>query len=134
VYVDRSADVLAAAEAIVNSKAFDCSTICATEQSVVADEPIAGTLRAEMERLGAYWVSPAQKEALGRTVFNPGGGMNPRAVGKTPQQLAAPGIDVPAHARILVAELDRVGREDAQRGVLTTVLAGTSRRAGLGER
>ena len=124
VYVDRSADVLAAAEAIVNSKAFDCSTICATEQSVVADEPIAGTLRAEMERLGAYWVSPAQKEALGRTVFNPGGGMNPRAVGKTPQQLAAlAGIDVPAHARILVAELDRVGREEPLSAEkLTTVL------------
>jgi acetaldehyde dehydrogenase (acetylating) len=124
VYVDRSADVLGAAEAIVNSKAFDCSTICATEQSVVADEPIAGTLRAEMERLGAYWVSHAEKAALERTVFNPGGGMNPAAVGKTPQQLAKlAGIEVPAHARILVAELDRVGREEPLSAEkLTTVL------------
>ena len=124
VYVDRSADVLAAAEAIVNSKSFDCSTICATEQSVVADEPIAGTLRAEMERLGAHWVDPAQKAALERTVFNPGGGMNPAAVGKTPQQLARlAGIEVPAHARILVAELDGVGREEPLSAEkLTTVL------------
>jgi acetaldehyde dehydrogenase (acetylating) len=124
VYVDRSADVLAAADAIVNSKAFDCSTICATEQSVVADEPIAGALRAEMERLGAYWVSAAEKSALERTVFNPGGGMNPAAVGKTPQQLARlAGIEVPAHARVLVAELDRVGREEPLSAEkLTTVL------------
>ena len=50
--------------------------------------------------------------------------MNPRAVGKTPQQLAAlAGIDVPAHARILVAELDRVGREEPLSAEkLTTVL------------
>jgi len=124
VYVDRSADVMAAANAIVNSKAFDCSTICATEQAVVADEPIAATLRAEMERLGAYFVTPTQKAALERTVFNPGGGMNPGAVGKTPQQLAAlAGIDVPAHARILVAELSGVGREEPLSAEkLTTVL------------
>lgn len=124
VYVDRSADVLRAASAIVNSKSFDCSTICATEQSVVADAPIAVQLRAEMERLGAYFVTPAQKTALERTVFVPGGGMNPRAVGKSPQQLATlAGIDVPAHARILVAELTGVGREEPLSGEkLTTVL------------
>ena len=124
VYVDRSADVAAAAEAIVNSKSFDCSTICATEQSVVADEPIAGALRAEMERLGAHWVSPAGKAALERTLFTATGGMNPAAVGKTPQQLARlAGIEVPAGARILVAELSSVGREEPiSAEKLTTVL------------
>ena len=124
VYVDRSADVLAAAEAIVNSKSFDCSTICATEQSVVADEPIADALRAEMERLGAHWVGPADKTALERALFTPAGGMNPAAVGKTPQQLAQlAGIEVPARARILVAELSRVGREEPiSAEKLTTVL------------
>lgn len=124
VYVDRSADVAAAAEAIVNSKSFDCSTICATEQSVIADEPIAGALRLEMERLGAHWVGPADKAALERTLFTAGGGMNPAAVGKTPQQLARlAGIDVPTHARILVAELSVVGREEPiSAEKLTTVL------------
>jgi acetaldehyde dehydrogenase (acetylating) len=124
VYVDRSADVAAAAEAIVNSKSFDCSTICATEQSVVADEPIAAALRTEMERLGAHWVSPAEKAALERTLFTPTGGMNPAAVGKTPQQLARlANIDVPASARILVAELGSVGHEEPiSAEKLTTVL------------
>jgi acetaldehyde dehydrogenase (acetylating) len=124
VYVDRSADVLAAANAIVNSKSFDCSTICATEQAVVADEPIAAALRAEMERLGAYFVNPEQKAALERTVFNPGHAMNPRAVGKTPQQLAKlAGIEVPSRARVLVAELSGVGKQEPLSGEkLTTVL------------
>lgn len=124
VYVDRSADVLAAATAIVNSKAFDSSTICATEQSVVVDAPVAAQLRAEMERLGAHFVTATEKAALERTVFNPAGGMNPAAVGKTPQALAALArIEVPSNARILVAELTGVGREEPLSAEkLTTVL------------
>ena len=41
-YVDRSADLEKAARYIVASKAFDYSVICATEQAVIADKPIAG--------------------------------------------------------------------------------------------
>ena len=44
VYVDRSADIQQAARYIVASKAFDYSTICATEQAVIADRPIARPL------------------------------------------------------------------------------------------
>ncbi|HYN29123.1 MAG TPA: aldehyde dehydrogenase family protein [Dermatophilaceae bacterium] len=124
VYVDRSADVAAAASAIVNSKAFDSSVICATEQSVVADRPVAETLRAEMRRQGAHWVSAAEKRALERVLFTPGGGMDPVAVGRTPQQLATlAGFAVPASARILVADLEAVGRVEPLSGEkLTTVL------------
>lgn len=124
VYVDRSADVAAAARCIVSSKAFDCSVICATEQSVVVDRPVAAALRAEMAALGAHWVSAAEKVALERVLFTPSGGMDPTSVGKTPQQLAAlAGITVPGHARILVVDLDRVGRDEPLSGEkLTTVL------------
>jgi acetaldehyde dehydrogenase (acetylating) len=91
---------------------------------VVADEPIAPQLRAEMQQLGAYWVSGADKQALERALFTPAGGMDPQAVGKTPQQLARiAGIDVPPHARILVADLEQVGRDEPLSGEkLTTVL------------
>lgn len=124
VYVDRSADVKKAAVDIVNSKAFDCSVICATEQSVVADKPIADQLRAEMEKHGAYWVNPEQKAALEKALFFPDGSINPRSVGQTPQKLAeVAGITVPASARILVADLDGVGKEHPlSREKLTTVL------------
>ncbi|MCU0271470.1 MAG: aldehyde dehydrogenase family protein [Acidimicrobiales bacterium] len=124
VYVDRSADVAAAARAIVNSKAFDCSVICATEQSVVADRPIAAELRAAMRREGAHWVSATDKRALERVLFTPSGAMDPTAVGRTPAQLATlAGISVPASARILVADLEAVGRTEPLSGEkLTTVL------------
>ena len=124
VWVDRSADVTKAAWDIVNSKAFDNSVICATEQSVIADRPIAAQLRAEMEKQGAYWVDDVQKRALAAALFKPNGALDARAVGKTPQQLARlAGIEVPPWARILVADLDRVGPEEPlSREKLTTVL------------
>lgn len=123
VYVDRSANIEKAAWDIVNSKAFDCSVICATEQCVVADLPIADRLRAEMEKNGAYWLPAEDVPRIEKTLFTPNG-INAKSVGKTPQQLARmAGIEVPKSARILVANLGGVGREHPLSGEkLTTVL------------
>ncbi len=125
VYVDRSADIKLAAKYIVSSKAFDNSVICATEQAVVADKPIAAQLRREMEAWGAYWVSKEQADALAKVLFRPNGAFNPDSVGQTPQTLAKmAGISVPDSARILVAPLERVGRDvPLSHEKLTTVLA-----------
>lgn len=124
VYVDRSADIEKAARYIVGSKAFDCSTICATEQAVVADKPIAARLAELMQAQGAYFVSDAQADALRRTLFHANGTINPATVGKNPQVLASmAGIDVPKTARILVARLNKVGKDEPlSREKLTTVL------------
>ena len=124
VYVDRSADLEQAAKYIVASKAFDYSVICATEQAVVADRPIAPRLAQLMEAEGAYFVNETQADALRAALFQPGGAINPAAVGKSPQYLAAmAGIQVPPHARILAARLNKVGREEPlSREKLTTVL------------
>jgi acetaldehyde dehydrogenase (acetylating) len=123
-FVDRSADVRRAAADIVNSKAFDHSTICATEQTVVADRPIAAQLRREMEAAGAHWLDPSQAERLGGLLFRSEGLMDARYVGRSPQDIGElAGIDVPAHARILVADLDGVGpAHPLSREKLTTVL------------
>ena len=123
-YVDRSADLEKAAKYIVASKAFDYSVICATEQAVIADRPIAGRLQQLMESEGAYFVDESQANALRKTLFYPDGGINVKSVGKSPQYLAAlAGIRVPAHARILVAKLSKVGREEPlSREKMTTVL------------
>ena len=123
-YVDRSADIKKAARYIVSSKSFDNSVICATEQSVVADRPIAAELRAEMERLGAYFVTSTEAKALVELLFFPNGAMNPKSVGQNPHTLAErAGIQIPASSRILVARLSQVGREEPlSREKLTTVL------------
>lgn len=124
VYVDRSADLRQAAKYIVASKAFDHSVICATEQAVVADKPIAAQLEELMKAEGAYFVDKDQAERLSRLLFTPGPLINPKTVGKSPQQLAQMcGISVPDSARILVARLSNVGREEPLSGEkLTTIL------------
>ena len=124
VYVDRSADLEKAARYIVGSKAFDYSTICATEQALIADRPIAGRLKELMIAQGAFWVFHEQAEALRSILFYPNGVINAASVGKSPQYLAAmAGFQVPESARILVADLNSVGKEEPlSREKLTTVL------------
>ncbi len=124
VYVDRSADIEKAAKYIVASKAFDHSTICATEQAVIADAPVASKLAELMQQQGAYFVNEGQANALRSTLFSPDGAIKPETVGKSPQYLAAmAGFSVPDSARILVARLKSVGREEPlSREKLTTVL------------
>ncbi len=124
VYIDRSADLRKAAKYIVASKAFDHSVICATEQAAVVDKPVAAQLEELMKAEGAFFVDPAQAQALARLLFPSGHLIDPKTVGKSPQQLAQMcGIQVPASARILVARLSGVGREEPLSGEkLTTVL------------
>ncbi|HNQ96277.1 MAG TPA: aldehyde dehydrogenase family protein [Anaerolineales bacterium] len=122
-YVDRSADVAKAAKYIVASKAFDHSVICATEQAVVADRPIAAQLEELMKAEGAYFVDDTVKQILAKNLFV-GHLPNPKSVGKSPQQLAQQyGFSVPDWARILVVRLNSVGRDEPLSGEkLTTVL------------
>lgn len=124
VYVDRSADIATAAEMIVDSKAFDCSTICATEQTVIADKPIADQLRRELQSRGAHWLKPDEAARLGAAMFRPNGLLIADFVGRTPQQLGQRvGFSVPESARILMADLEGVGpKHPLSREKLTTVL------------
>ena len=123
VYVDRSADVQRAAKYIVASKAFDHSVICATEQAVVADRPIAAQLEELMKAEGAYFADEATSKILAKNLFV-GHLPNPKSVGKSPQQLAQMyGVHVPDWARIIVCKLQGVGKDEPLSGEkLTTVL------------
>ena len=124
-YVDRTADIEKAARYIVASKAFDCSTVCATEQSVVADRPIAGQLKALMEKEGAYFTTPQETDLLRQLLFHPDGSMNTGVVGKPADYVAAmAGIKIPQNTRVLVTPLIKTGKEEPlSREKLTTVLA-----------
>lgn len=124
VYVDRSADVEKAARYIVASKTFDCSTICATEQAVIADAPIAERLMMFMKKEGAYFTNREETQRLRELLFHEDGGMNTATVGKPATYLAAlAGISVPKETRILVCPLESVGKDEPlSREKLTTVL------------
>lgn len=123
-YVDRSADIQQAARYIVASKAFDYSVICATEQAVVADLPIAADLKRLMEQEGAYFTNEQQAEQLRRLLFDSAGGMIQKTVGKSAMVLAdLAGFSVPPATRVLVSRLTKVGKEEPlSREKLTTVL------------
>jgi acetaldehyde dehydrogenase (acetylating) len=123
-YVDRSADLEKAARYIVASKAFDCSTICASEQSVVADKPIADKLAQLMQAQGAYFANEEQTGRLRKLLFHPNGAINARTVGKPAQTLAGmAGFSIPQSARVIVTRLTATGEsEPLSREKLTTVL------------
>lgn len=124
-YVDRSADIAKAARDIVNSKTFDYSTICSSEQSIVADAPIEKQLVGELERNGAFFMDDGQIAAMSKIIHKQDGLPNPSAVGKSPQVLAQmAGISVPSSARVLIARLKGIGPEwPLSREKLTSVLA-----------
>jgi acetaldehyde dehydrogenase (acetylating) len=124
VYVDRSADIEKAARYIVASKAFDYSTICATEQAVIADKPVARHLADLMRQEGAYFTSEQETEALSRLVFHADGSINTALVAKSASYIAAyANFKVPAETRILVTPLSKVGKQEPlSHEKLTTVL------------
>lgn len=111
-YIHRTADVQMAVKRILDSKTFDNGTVCASEQSIICDEDMAGDVQAEMERQGAYFLDDAERERLGRFILRANGTMNPEIVGRSVDTIAKlAGLDrVPAGARVLVARETGVGR------------------------
>ena len=124
VYVDRSADLDKAAKYIINSKSFDCSTICASEQAIVADKPIAVELKKRMIAQGAYFANEEQAERLRKLLFHPNGAINAATVGKPAQTVAGmAGFSIPQSARVIVTPLQITGKDEPlSREKLTTVI------------
>ena len=110
-YIEKTADIPLAVKRIVDSKTFDNGTICASEQSVVCDDDMKEAVQKEMERQGAYFLSPEQIAKLGKFILRANGTMNPMIVGKSAQVIAdLAGIEIPAGTKILVAQETGIGR------------------------
>ncbi len=124
-FVERSADLRQAASDIITGKTFDNGTICASEQSIVAEDCIADELIQYLKENGAYFLSPAETAKVSAVVMLPGCAMNPKAVGRDARTVAQmAGITVPDGTRCLVAPLGGVGKEwPLSHEKLTTVLA-----------
>lgn len=124
-FVERTADLKKAARDIVNSKSFDNGMICASEQAIIADEPIKEKLIAELQANGAYFLNKDEVQQVSRVVMTSSGGMVPALVGKAPRVIAEKaGIRVPEGTKVLVAPLEGYGPEyPLSYEKLTTVLA-----------
>jgi acetaldehyde dehydrogenase (acetylating) len=112
VFVERTADVPRAVENILTSKCFDNGTICASEQAVVVDAPVAKQVREEFEAQGGHFLSPAEAEQLAKVVATPQRTLNPQIVGKGVEVIARmAGINLPKGTRCIMAEVGGVGRD-----------------------
>ncbi|MFZ7101273.1 MAG: acetaldehyde dehydrogenase (acetylating) [Peptococcaceae bacterium] len=110
VFIERSANVKNAVRDIIASKTFDNGMICASEQAIIADEPIKDMVIAELKSQGAYILNTDEAEKIARIVMTPKGGMNAKFVGQLPHVLAqAAGIVIPDGTKLLIAPLDGYG-------------------------
>ncbi|MEY8303367.1 acetaldehyde dehydrogenase (acetylating) [Anaerosalibacter bizertensis] len=111
-YIERSADIKLAVKRIFASKTFDNGTICASEQSIVTEKIIEDKVKDEIERQGGYFLEGEKLEKIVEIMERPNGGMNPKIVGKSAQEIAdMVGIDIPEGTRVLLCEEKGIGKE-----------------------
>jgi acetaldehyde dehydrogenase (acetylating) len=110
--IERTADVPKAVQDILTGKCFDHGTICASEQAVVCDAPIEQAVRDQFKAQGAYFLSAAEADQLGRLVATPQRSLNPAIVGKSVEVITnMAGLSVPPGTRCLIADVAGVGRD-----------------------
>jgi acetaldehyde dehydrogenase (acetylating) len=109
-FIERSADIEAAVDAIMLSKTFDNGTICASEQSIITEDAICGKVVSAFERRGGYFIPEADLARLENLIVKPGGGLNTKIVGKNARHIAdLAGIGVPPGTRVLIGRQKNVG-------------------------
>lgn len=112
ILVDATAQLRAAAEQIVTSKAFDNSVLCTNESVLVVEESVADALQRELERAGAY-ILDAEAGARLRAYMFFNGHLNTEVVGKDAAWIAEKaGFRVTPKTRLLVVPVDSVLPED----------------------
>ena len=109
-YIHHSADVTKALKRIAKSKTFDYGTVCASEQSIIAEKTMESRIVEEGKRLGYYFMNAEEAGRLAKLLFRPGGGLNPEIVGKSALKLAhMADFAVPGDTKILVAREQEAG-------------------------
>ncbi|ALS28123.1 acetaldehyde dehydrogenase [Paenibacillus sp. 32O-W] len=109
--IEKTADLRQAVTDLILSKTFDNGMICASEQAVILEEPIYDEAKKLMIESGCYFLNKAETEAVSKLVIHPEKcAVNGAIVGQPAVKIAEmAGIAVPAHTKILVAELQGVG-------------------------
>lgn len=110
-YIEKTANVVKAVSMIIDSKAFDNGTICATEQALVVDRNIKEMVIRELKNNGAYLLNSDEKALVEKVITLSPGQLNSAIVGQSAVKIAEmAGVSVPRDTRVLIAEEDRVGK------------------------
>src|SRR5690606_6235543 len=97
---------------ILTGTCFDNGTICASEQSVVADAAIADRVREEFARQGGHFLTSTDAVAVGKILVTEKRTLNPEIVGRSAAFIAdLAGVTIPSGTRCLIAETAGVGRD-----------------------
>lgn len=111
-FIERSANVEKAVADILTGTCFDNGTICASEQSVVADAPVAAQVRAQFKAQGGHFLNPIEADAVAKVLLTPQRTLNAGIVGKSAKFIAdLAGISIPEGTRCLLADCGGVGRD-----------------------
>ncbi len=111
-YIERTADLAKAASDIIAGKTFDNGVLCSSPNSVVVDDAVAGEVKREFLKQGAHFLSSAEADKVAALLITPQRLSNPALVGKAATVVAErAGVSVPAGTRVLIAELNGVGRD-----------------------
>lgn len=110
-FIEKSANIEQAVNDLIMSKTFDNGMICASEQSVIIEEPIYDKVKALMSAKGCYFLNKEEAEQLTKMAIKADScAVNPKIVGQSAVTIAEmAGLKVPANTRVLVAELTGVG-------------------------
>lgn len=110
--IDATADIKMAVSSIIMSKTFDNGMICASEQSVIVEEPVYEKVKAEFIARGCHFVTGKDRKKLAETIVV-NGKLNSGIVGQSACKIAEmAGIKVPAGTKILIAEASEVNDEE----------------------
>ena len=112
--IDKSADITVAVNSIIHSKTFDNGMICATEQTIIAEESIYDEVKVEFARRGCYFLNDEEAN----------GALNAAVVGQRPVTIAKmAGFEVPEKTKVLIGEATSTDTEEAfGHEKLTTIL------------
>jgi acetaldehyde dehydrogenase (acetylating) len=111
-FIERTADVPKAVRDVITGKTFDNGVLCSSENSVVVDVAVADEVKRQFQQQGGCFLSRAQADTLAASLVTPQRLPNPKLVGKSATTIAKTvGLTVPDDTRVLLAELDGVGRD-----------------------
>ncbi|QGR00299.1 bifunctional acetaldehyde-CoA/alcohol dehydrogenase [Paenibacillus psychroresistens] len=112
-FIEKTANLKQAVNDLILSKTFDNGMICASEQAVILEEPIYEQAKKLMMEMGCYFLNKAETALVSKLVIHPEKcAVNAVIVGQPALTIATmAGVAVPADTKILVAEINGVGRD-----------------------
>ena len=112
VVIDATANIKMAVSSVIMSKTFDNGMICASEQSVIVEEPVYEQVKEEFIARGCHFVTGKDRKKLADTIVI-NGKLNSAIVGQSAEKIAEmAGIKVPSGTKILIAEAKEVSDQE----------------------